>query len=495
MAELPTIPQLETPVGRPGALANSALLTGYYIIDAGLLFVLTLLLARYLGVADFGKIAFALSYGLVLYVFSDPGISLSVTKFVARDPDPRSPWLADGLSLRSLLVIVSCTLGLLPFLFNHYLRVNALVLVPIICSEQLRGLTITLCSIFRGLQQMIFEVLTVACERVAVLAVALWVLRSGHGVEAVAWAFLGGRLLALVLALAILRLRIGKVEVSARPRLAGALLREAFPLAILLFAERINLYFAPLALTAISGEYAAGLFQSAFKIVTFPILLAGVVGGSLFPAMSAAHGDAARVQKLYSFGVRALWHALLPGAVLTLVFAPQVMRIIFGPQFVPAAPVLQLLTPYYAVYAMITVSYYLMPAVNEQRITMQLSVVSLGLNLIGGPLFMLAWGARGAAIGLIVTNLVVALSYWYRARKLGYHVMRLREDFLQVAGFALTLGAGFLLQHFLPVQRWYQLLFAALAITLFYGATLLVTRSLLPEELQLVADIRERFRR
>src|SRR5437899_1623299 len=343
MAEVAFAPQLETPVAPPPprVLKNSALLTGYYVVDAGLLFVLTLTLARHLGVADFGKIAFALSYGLVLYCLSDPGISLTLIKLVARNPDPRSPWLADALSLRLLFVLAACALGLAPFAFNHYLRANAWVLAPVICSEQVRGLTVTLCSVFRGFQKMIYEVIVIGCERLAVLGGVLWMFGHGHGVGAAAWAFFAGRLAVLGLAAVVLRWKIGAVQVSLRPRLARELLRESFPLAVLQLAERINLYFAPIALTAIAGEYAAGLFQSAFKIVTFPVMLAGAVGGSLFPAMSAAHGDAARVQRLYRLGVRVLWHALLPGAVLTLAFAAPAVRIIFGAQFVPAAPVLE----------------------------------------------------------------------------------------------------------------------------------------------------------
>jgi O-antigen/teichoic acid export membrane protein len=392
-----------------------------------------------------------------------------------------------------LFVLAACALGLAPFSFNHYLRANAWVLAPVICSEQLRGLTVTLCSVFRGFQKMIYEVIVVGCERLAVLGGVLWMFWNGHGVGAAAWAFFGGRLAVLGLAAVVLRWKIGAVQVSLRPRLARELLRESFPLAVLQLAERINLYFAPIALTAIAGEYAAGLFQSAFKIVTFPVMLAGAVGGSLFPAMSAAHGDAVRVQRLYRLGVRVLWHALLPGAVVTLAFAAPAVRIIFGAEFVPAAPVLEWLTPYYALYAMITVSYYLMPAVNEQRVTLWLSLTSLGLNLALGPLFIWWLGARGAAMALVVTNAVIALAYWRRAARLGYHVLRGRHELGQWLGFAIALTAAFALRRFFAVEHWYELLLAAVAVTAVYAAALVITRSVLPEEAELVAAAKKRL--
>ena len=131
-------------------LGNSAILSAYYVLDSALLFLTTLLLARYLGVSDFGKLSFALAYGLVLYVLTDPGISLTLTKLVARDRRPSNQGIANGFTLRLLLVGAGCLVGLIPLPFSAYLWTNALVLVPVIWSEQIRGLTLTYCACFRG---------------------------------------------------------------------------------------------------------------------------------------------------------------------------------------------------------------------------------------------------------------------------------------------------------------------------------------------------------
>ena len=68
------------PWSKRAVINNSLLLSVYYVFEAGLLFVLTLLLARFLGVAEFGRLAFAFSYGLLLAVLSDAGLSLMMTK-------------------------------------------------------------------------------------------------------------------------------------------------------------------------------------------------------------------------------------------------------------------------------------------------------------------------------------------------------------------------------------------------------------------------------
>src|SRR5882762_6519157 len=92
------------------ALGNSAILASYSGIDAGMLFLLNLILARYLGLAGFGKFSFALSYGLILSAL-DPGFQLILTKFVARNPHISNPWISEGLSIRVFLTAGLILLG------------------------------------------------------------------------------------------------------------------------------------------------------------------------------------------------------------------------------------------------------------------------------------------------------------------------------------------------------------------------------------------------
>ena len=105
------------------ALGNSAILASYYAVDAGMLFLLNLILARYLGLAGFGKFSFALSYGLILSSL-DPGFQLILTKFVARNPDISNPWISGGISIRVYMTGSLILLGSLPLFLSGLLAVE-----------------------------------------------------------------------------------------------------------------------------------------------------------------------------------------------------------------------------------------------------------------------------------------------------------------------------------------------------------------------------------
>lgn len=232
-ANPPTVTGLSALPFRQVVLSNTAILGVYYVLESGLLFFLTLLLARYLGVAEFGRLAFALSYGLMLSVLSDPGISLVVTKFVARTPDPTSQWISEGFRLRLLMVGGTLAIGFAPLSFSHYLRANAVLFVAIVVSEQIRGLTLTYCALFRGFQVMSLEAIVLGVERVSLLVAAYLLLRRGYRAEAIGYVYLGARVLSFLLAAAIFRMRIGAFGPKANLTLIRTIVREAFPLGVL----------------------------------------------------------------------------------------------------------------------------------------------------------------------------------------------------------------------------------------------------------------------
>ena len=158
------IPQVKAPLSNRKVISNTAILSGYYALEAAVLFVLVLLFARFLSVADFGRLSFALAYALLLVV-ADPSINIVIIKLISQQPEQLEHWASQALSLRAIMGVLVFTAGMVPFIFNSYFRVNALLFVPIILSEQIRGLCLTYCAIFRGLQAMVYEPIVLGVER------------------------------------------------------------------------------------------------------------------------------------------------------------------------------------------------------------------------------------------------------------------------------------------------------------------------------------------
>jgi O-antigen/teichoic acid export membrane protein len=486
---VPSVSERPSATSSRKALENSVILASYYAIDAGMLFLLNLILARYLGLAGFGKFSFALSYGLILSAL-DPGFQLILTKFVARNPQISNPWISEGISIRVFMTASLILLGSIPLLLQEYLRSNASLIFMVASSELLRSVTLSYCAVWRGFQVMVWEPVIIGTERLALLVSCWLLLRSGHGALGVGIAFLAVRTAALTLAVWLFYARIGPVHLTRRPKIVRELVRESMPLATLSVADRIKLYLPAIVLAYTAGEAAVGLFQAAIKIVMFPMLINGVAGGGIFPAMSAAMSGDGQAEKLYRYGVRMLWHVLLPCSVLTLFFARPLIRLIFGAAYEPAASALRILTPFYLFNVIVTMSYYLMTAMNRQMLVMKLALLATAANIVLGICMMRLFGVTGAALTLLVTDGLVALAYWRRVTRFGIHIFRTRQDAYQWVGFLASAMLCLLLHRYVPVDQWLALLALGFGITVTYGLVLLCTDGLLPEEMKLLSTLK-----
>ena len=56
---------------------NSTILSSYFALEVALTFFFTLMLARFLGASEFGRISFALAYALLTSVVADAGLTFS----------------------------------------------------------------------------------------------------------------------------------------------------------------------------------------------------------------------------------------------------------------------------------------------------------------------------------------------------------------------------------------------------------------------------------
>ncbi|MCA9972596.1 MAG: lipopolysaccharide biosynthesis protein, partial [Anaerolineales bacterium] len=82
------------------------------------------------------------------------------------------------------------------------------------------------------------------------------------------------------------------------------------------------------------GAAALGTYGRAFQLITIPSDLFGVVLDEvLFPSMAKLQNDLERLRLAYRSGIALYAIVLLPFSVLTLVLAPEIVRVILGPQW------------------------------------------------------------------------------------------------------------------------------------------------------------------
>ena len=440
------------PKPRAGVMKNTSILAGYAVFETVVVFFFTLLVARYLGPTDFGKLGWALSYALLTSIWSDPGIGIAMTKLVATSHGERQlEFVANGFSLRLVLTAGVILLSMAPCAFVPYMRENAGLILLILVSEHMRNMALYFCFVFRGHQQNKFEALSLGTERLGALLLAWPLLYLGFGLRAVAWVYVAARATSLIVAVTSNVRAFGWRPLGFDRTLLNRIRLETLPLAVLIICERMNMYVPPLLVKAFADEHALGIFNAAFKAVYPAVLMCTAVAGSLYAPMAARfHADPAESARLYRAGIRGLLHLLLPAAVITLLLAPQVTIVLYGPEYQESARVLQFLTAYFVAIIFIAVNHLFMPAINHQRVVAAVSLVSVVVNIGLAVACISRWGAMGAGISLASAQVLIGFVYVAMARRYGKAGLAPREWFTMAAAVLLAAGVLYLARPHLP---------------------------------------------
>ena len=356
------------------------------------------------------------AYGLYVLATALIGwIEWSVTAVFARTTvkfvSDADDWRPVGETVVRQYLLVSGPIALLVWVFAGSIG-RALDAPALAAYLRLFALDIPLFSLARahrgimtGLQGYTQQAITGAAHWIARLALIVILVEAGLSVT--------GAILGSVGATAV-ELAVGRAFV--RPRLS---LRSSFP------ARQLWTYAAPLflaamsqrlfnlldlvALKALGGTAAqAGLYGAAQNISLFP----GLFALSMTPVLLAAVGRLMRGGD--RDGARAMGRGALRAVILLVPFAAliagsarEIARLVFGPAFIPAGPLMALLV--FAALGMLVVSVAatLLIAADRPRRTLALSGPLLPLALTGHVLLIPRLGPIGAAA---VTTTVAGLA-------------------------------------------------------------------------------------
>jgi O-antigen/teichoic acid export membrane protein len=376
------------------------------ILNLALGIVVTALLARTLGAARYGQWATIFVVLTLVSYFVNFGMETVVVREAAREPEREGDWLGAANYARLVMLgpVVLASIG-------------AIVVMQQTQEMLIAGLILVIAMPFNGLGtlRLIFQLRVNNRIPMIVLTLrsVLWALAvvltyaSGGGMIALAIGMTATNAVgSVVQTVAALRL----VDRWPRPsrRLLQPLLHAAIPLG---FSGLLVIAYARIdqvLVFALAGSRDAGLYgavynivdQSHFVPISIMTTMAPIIAASWpqnRPRMLRSAGLTAELMAISSFG----------GLAFVIVAAEPVVRLILGPKFVSAAPVLPILG---AAFVFICFDYLVsnvLVVLGLQRRLWVVSLLALVVNVVGNLLLIPLIGYIGAAWMTLVTEVVV----------------------------------------------------------------------------------------
>ncbi len=450
------------------------------LFDVATIFIL----ARYLGVVDFGKFSFALAYVGLFSILVDWGVNLILVRELSRSGDDAAPLYASGVGLKLALAVGgSLAAAGSVFLLRYPLEVKVLTAIAslnLLCSFRMPSFEDVFEAPLIARLRLRYSALAAAANRVLTLAAvgAAVLLRARLWVVVLVYAAVSIPSLAL-----IVRYSSAVVKPALRARRSdwAYLLKQGFPLGLSIILATVFARLDILLLSRFRPMTEVGIYSAARRLTEPLELIPTALALSVLPVMSRLFGrDEDRIRRIYTRSLLYVLLAAIPLAVLVLSFSRTIVIGLFGAGFAGADKVLVVLSYYLPFIFVWSMGGAVFISVNRQKTN---SLIWLGAMVFYAGLDMLlipVHGALGASLVRAATGIIIAsLSVLFVRRFLG------PLDFRPLVRLALltvpVMAASRLRFHSRPVAA--VLFFAAL-----FGAGIFLLKIVGPEDLRLLKD-------
>lgn len=369
--------------------------------------VLIIYAARVLGAEGYGVFSFALSFIMLVMIFSDIGIGSILIRETSktRDEAERNKYLSTSFYLKIFLLAV-CT-GLIivgtVILPNKEAAKLLWILLGLLAFSLLKDYFLALT---RALEKMEIEAMNVIIEAAAIVILGLAFLKISPTAQNLSWAYSLGTFIGFVFLLIAFR-RYLKITVSCfEASLVKKIISWAWPFAIVGVISSILSYTDTLLLGWLKPIETVGWYSAASKIPLLFIIPANLVSAAILPALSRLSDSQEKFIKLIRQSIGLLLTIGFPAAAGGIILAKPIIKLIFGGQYLPSIPSFKILF----FLTLINYGWLILGSAlfvkNLQTRTMIFSAIAAAINVALNLLLIPYYSLNGAAAASVISQFI-----------------------------------------------------------------------------------------
>lgn len=408
--------------GARAAAGNGVWLLGGQLVAkvAGLVFVV--IVARAIGVREYGWFVFATSFVPLFLAFATLGLDSAVIREVATDRSRLSQVFASGLAVRvsAGLAALLLAVALSPLFVRDGLALVTVVVVG--AALLLDEVTTYLSTVFKAFERMRFHAVALMVNRIGATLLALLAYLADLGLAVILVTYLLGSAGALAYCVVALRRHFPPIGLrTARRETAVRLLRVGLPLGVAAVLNMALLRGNTLMVQAFDGSTATGLYGVAFRFFESFLFVAWTLGSLSLPRY-ARQGRSRAAARTFDLSVSAALSFYVPLAVAALFVSRWAVSVAFGERYAQAAQAVPWLTGAVVLYAVTYQARNACVGVGARGAIAGIALTALAVNVAVALVLIPRLGFEGAGIATAVASAVEAVLSVLSLRRLGVPV-------------------------------------------------------------------------
>ena len=416
-------------------------------------FIWTILIARYLGVSDYGILGFAISLTAILGFTMDWGIGTHIVRHISTDNDSAPKYLGNAIPLKSLF---SCGTIILTLIILILMKSNELTItVTLLFSIEMiiKSFIGLLQGSFQAFEEGKYQGIGNTILNTLLLIFILISIFSDLGIYAITMSYILANAIALVYSYYVLNKNITKPKFEFDKNFCKTITLASIPFAVTGILYSLYYSIDVVMLTNLIGNYPTGIYNATYKLISVLTLFYSIYSAVIFPVMSKFYKNDEKLLIIsFEKSLKYLMLAIIPIAISTMIYSKDIIHFVYGHQYDAASSVLSILIWTVCLLFISGPGNTLLNASHKEKSVTKIYALAAIFNIMLNFIMIPYLSYDGAAITTVLSDMLIVIIQSKIIYKLGYKLnKKLYSDLIKIIIASVLLG---IILCFLHLNMW-----------------------------------------
>lgn len=416
-------------------------------------FIWTILLARYLGVNDYGIFGFAVSFTTIVGIIDDLGISTHIVRHIATDNDSAPKYLGNALPLKLIFsftkIIITLIILFVQGVNEFTLTITLLFTLEMVFKSYVNLLNGSFQAFeygkYQGIGNTVLNTLTLTFIVISIY--------TDLGLVGVGISYILANVITFAYEYYALNKHVTKPKFELDTAFCKQITMLSIPFAVTAILYYVYYSIDIVMLSNMVGDYATGIYNATYKLISVLTVFYSVYTAVIFPVMSKFfEKDESMLLVSFEKSIKYLMMVIIPLAVATVFYSTDVIHLIYGHEYDAASSVLSILIWTVCLLFISGAANSLLNASHKELTVTKIYAAAAIFNIVLNFFMIPYLSYDGAAITTVLSDVLIVVLQAYVIYRLGHRPNRkLYLDVIKIIMGSSVLGIAL---YLLNINMW-----------------------------------------
>ena len=419
-------------------------------------FIWTVLIARYLGVSDYGILGFAISLTGILAITVDFGISTHIIRHIATDYESAPKYLGNAIPLKSIFSIGTFILTLIILIVMKSNELTITITLLFTIEMVIKSFIGLLNGSFQAFEEGKYQGISNTLLNVILLTFILISIFTDLGLFGIAISYILANIFALTYEYIAFKKHITQPKFELDKEFCKNITIASIPFAVGGILSLIYYSIDVVMLSKLVGDYATGIYNATYKLISVLTLFYSIYGAVIFPVMSKFYKNDEKLLIIsFEKSIKYLMLIMIPLALATMFYSSDIINLIYGAEYADASSVLSILIWTVCLLFISGPGNYLLNASHKEVTVTKILAIAAAFNVLLNCIMIPYFSYNGAAITTVLSDLLIVLLQIYVIYRIGLRInKKLYFDLIKIVIGTVVLGIAL---YLLNLNMWIAL--------------------------------------